>query len=467
MTAASDLYSIGVILYELLAGRLPFEGDSAVSVALKHLSEPPPPLSQLRPDVDPGLESVIMAALAKDPARRWQSAEEFAKALTTVGEHIVAGSGRRGQDTAAFEPIVAPVPVPDGWQPVDGAPPTVLADAERPPTSPHEVAVAEAERRRRRWPWVALGLLVLLLAGLFGYLAMAGLLAPEKVTVPKVVGRQVLNARERLERAGFRVRERRTPSQEEIGVVVDQDPNAATKADKGSTVLVQVSQGPGNVAVPSVSNLARARAIKQLNDAGLKVNEDPEHSDTVKEGFAIRTVPREGEQVQRGTRVRLLVSSGPEQVTLPDLVGLSRESAEAKLDDLGLLVSIDEQDSNEPEGEVIASSPGGGTRLDPGSRVTLTVSKGPKKVEVPDVSGLRAGPATQRLRAAGFEVAQREQATTNAGENGVVLEQRPPAGSEIDSGRTVVIVVGKLTREGENPETTPLPSPPPSEGDSP
>jgi beta-lactam-binding protein with PASTA domain len=329
------------------------------------------------------------------------------------------------------------------------------------------VAVADHDRRKRRWPWIALGLLVLLLAGLFAYLAMAGLLAPERVGVPKVVGRQVLQARERLERAGFVVRERRAPSQEEIGVVVDQDPNAGEKADKGSTVSLEVSQGPGEVAVPSVSNLPKARAIKQLNDAGLKVNEDPEHSDTVRKGLAIRTVPKEGEQVQRGTRVRLLVSSGPEQVPVPNLVGLSRESAEAKLGDLGLLVSIEEQNSDQTEGEVIAQDPAGGVRLDPGSRVTLTISKGPKQVEVPDVSGLDPAAATRRLRAAGLEVAQRERATVNPVDDGAVLEQRPAAGTQVDSGRTIVIIVGKLQQQEQNPETAPLSSPPPAEGTTP
>jgi eukaryotic-like serine/threonine-protein kinase len=461
VTAASDIYSIGVVLYELTAGKLPFEGDSAVAVALKHLSEPPPPLSQFRPDVDPGLESVIMAALAKDPARRWQTAEEFAQALATVGEHLASGSGRRGQDTAAFEPIVAPVPVPDGWQPDATAPTQQASDTgPPPPLSPHAVAVADHERRKRRWPWVALGLLVLVLAGLFAYLAMAGLFAPERVAVPKVVGKQVVQARERLERDGFKVGERRTPSQEDIGQVVDQDPNAGEKADEGSTVILEVSEGPGEVTVPSVSNLSKARAIKQLNDADLKVNEDPEHSETVRKGFAIRTVPREGEQVQRGTRVRLLVSSGPEQVAVPDVVGLSRDSAEARLDDLGLGVSVEEADSDETGGEVIAQSPGGGTRLDPGSRVTLTVSKGPKQVEVPDVTGLQAGPAASRLRGAELAVARRERATVNPAEDGVVLEQRPPAGSQVDSGRTVVIVVGKLQQQEESPQTAPLPAPP-------
>ena len=108
VTAASDLYSIGVMLFEMLAGQLPFEGDSAVSVALKHLSEPPPPISQFRPDVHPALESVVMAALAKDPARRWQSAEDFVAALTAAGEQIEAGRPPT-EATAAFAPIPLPV----------------------------------------------------------------------------------------------------------------------------------------------------------------------------------------------------------------------------------------------------------------------------------------------------------------------------------------------------------------------
>jgi serine/threonine-protein kinase len=113
VTAASDLYSIGVMLFEMLAGRLPFEGESAVSVALKHLSEPPPALSQMRPDIHPALESVVMAALAKDPERRWQTAEDFAAGLAAAGEQIESGVPPT-QSTAAFAPIPAPVSHEDG-----------------------------------------------------------------------------------------------------------------------------------------------------------------------------------------------------------------------------------------------------------------------------------------------------------------------------------------------------------------
>ena len=129
-----------------------------------------------------------------------------------------------------------------------------------------------------------------------------------------------------MERAGFEVRETRAPSPEEIGEVVDQDPDPGEEAEKGSTVTLEVSEGPGSVRVPSVENLPQRTAIKQLNEAGLKANVDLESSDSVRKGLAIRTVPREGVEVQRNTRVRLLVSSGAEQITVPDVVGLSRDS---------------------------------------------------------------------------------------------------------------------------------------------
>ena len=158
VTAASDLYSIGVMLYEMLAGRLPFEGDSAVSVALKHLSEPPPPISQLRPDVNPALESVVMAALAKDPAHRWQTADDFAEALQAAGaqlEHGAAGAPGHGRVRAG-----------------PGAP---RRRRRRPPP----VRRADARSGERRWPWFTIGVLTLALAGFLIYLAVAGLTAAE------------------------------------------------------------------------------------------------------------------------------------------------------------------------------------------------------------------------------------------------------------------------------------------------
>jgi serine/threonine-protein kinase len=447
VTATSDIYSIGVMLYELLAGRLPFDGDSAVAVALKHLSEAPAPISHWRPDVHPALEAVVMAALAKDPAQRWQSAEDLAAGLESARVQIESGANG-GQDTADF----AAIPIPVGQE----TDPTQLA----PPTAPAVVApVTEPEpERERRWPWYAIGILALALLGVLAYLVLSGLLATEKREVPRVTGQQLVQARQVMERAGFDVETERVQSSQPFDQVVDQDPNGGEEAEAGSTVTLEVSGGPGDVLVPPVANLRQAQAIDELEDAGLEVTIDREFSGKVKKDFAIRTVPPEGTEVTKGTRVRLLVSRGPEQVTVPDVTGLSRESAEARLRDEGLEVAVEEEESDEPEGDVISQSPAGGTEVPRGETVTITVSTGPAQVEVPDVVGLGEEQATARLRSDKLEPVREERAVTDPEQDGVVLEQRPGAGVEVDEGREVVIVVGVLepgdTLE-EAPGTTP------------
>jgi serine/threonine-protein kinase len=428
VTASSDLYSIGVMLFELLTGQLPFAGDSAVSVALKHLSEPPPPISQLRPDIDPTLEQVVMAALAKDPASRWQSAEEFAAALEAARTHVQAGAngGETGQATAAFAPV--PVPTPPG------APP------------------ARGDRERRRWPAFALALLVLALIGAVAW----ALSRPEEVTVPNVVNQPLLEAQQRLERAGFDdVEVERVRHEAEIDTVVDQDPNGGDRAPEGDTVTLTVSQGPGQVRVPSVRGSPRERAFRELERAGLKVTADPQPSNTVPEGTVIGTSPREGTLVDRGSRVRLFISSGKEQVRVPDVVGLTSSSAERQLQAAGLEVAVTETESEEPDDQVVRQSPAGGAEVESGTRVTITVSKGPGEVTVPDVAGLDAGVAARRLRRAGLSVDQRTQTVSDPTQDGIVLEQRPGGSAKARRGDNVVIVVGRLQTETTPPATPP------------
>ena len=431
VTATSDIYSIGVMLYELLAGRLPFEGDSAVAVALKHLSEAPAPISQWRPDVHPALEAVVMAALAKDPGQRWQSAEDLAAGLEAARTQIQAGPNG-GQDTAAFAAIPMPVADEAGAVP-PGVPPTVVAPISEP-----------APERERRWPWYAIGALALALVGVLLYLILSGALTAEKSEVPRVTGKQLVEARALMERAGFEVQTERVQSSQPFDQVVDQDPNGGEEADKGSTVTLEVSGGPGDVLVPAVENLSQGQAVDELDKADLKVTIDREFSDKVKKDFAIRTVPAEGTEVTKGTRVRLLVSKGPEQVTVPDVTGLSRQSAEARLDDEGLSTAVQEQESDQPEGDVIAQSPSGGTRVTRGETVTITVSTGKPKVDVPDVVGMREAAATGRLSSAGLTPVRQEREVTDPAQDGVVVEQRPGSGTQVDKGHQVVIVIGVL-----------------------
>jgi serine/threonine-protein kinase len=261
-------------------------------------------------------------------------------------------------------------------------------------------------------------------------------------------------ARALMERAGFEVQTERVRSSQPFDQVVDQDPNPGEQAGEGSTVTLEVSDGPGTVLVPPVANLRQGQAIEELEDAGLKVTVDSEFSDKVKKNFAIRTVPSEGKEVTKGTRVRLLVSDGPEQVAVPAVTGLSRESAEARLRDDGFGVSVSEQESDEPEGDVIAQSPAAGTELTRGETVTITVSTGRPLVDVPDVIGMNERSASSRLRSAGLEPVTQERTVTDPAEDGVVVEQRPGAGTQVDKGRQVVIVIGVLEVAEPPPDTT-------------
>ena len=443
VTATSDLYSIGVMLYEMLAGRLPFEGESAVSIALKHLSEPPTPISQLRPDVHPALESVVMAALAKDPARRWQTAEDFGEALAAAGAQL--GEAPPPSDTSAFAPVPAPVPAGgDG-----GTMPPVLA----PVTEPEE-------RKKRRWPWFVIGLLTLALVGFLTYLAVTALTAAETREVPRVVGRQLVQARAVLERAGFQVEETRVRSEADFDQVLDQDPNPGEEAEEGSTVVLEVSGGPGTVLVPTVRNLPQGQAIDELEERGLRANVDRLSSENVRAGLALRTVPGAGTEVERGERIQLFISSGPELVAVPSVTGLSRDSAEAQISDAGLVPAVQEAESEEPEGEVISQDPSAGSELRLGSTVTITVSTGIEQVVVPDVVGIGAGDAERQLRAEGLAPVRREQEVSDPAQDGQVIDQRPAAGVEVERGREVVIVVGALVEQEQLAPVEPDPAPP-------
>jgi serine/threonine-protein kinase len=273
---------------------------------------------------------------------------------------------------------------------------------------------------------------------------------PEESDVPKVTSLQLSDARERLDRSGFeKVAVERERSFAEVDRVLRQDPDPGEQASKDDTITLIVSGGPGQVVVPSVKNTRTELAIRELEKAELKVTADPQASDSVKKGFAIGTSPRDGDRVERGSRVRLFVSTGPEQATMPDVVGLTRDAAETRLTREGLEVRVVREQSDKPEDEVIAQSPDAGTKLDKDARVTITISEAKKKVDVPNLVGLPEEDARRLLRAEKLGITVRRRSTDNEEEDGQVLDQRPGAGVEVDEGRSVIVIVGRF----EAPQT--------------
>jgi serine/threonine-protein kinase len=225
--------------------------------------------------------------------------------------------------------------------------------------------------------------------------------------------------------------------------------------DKGSTVTLRVSKGPGQVQVPQVEGLSLQKATTALQKAGLFADSSSQSSDTVPKGQVISAEPSEGSLVQKGSHVRLEVSSGPEQVKVPSVVGKDSATAHSDLQQAGLKFSDEQQFSDSvPQGNVISQSPIAGDEVDKGSEVVLTISKGPDLVDVPSVVGLTEAEATGQIQAAGLKVQSKPIDVSDQAQNGLVVRQRPQAqpGAQLKRGRTVVLYIGNFKAP---PSTTP------------
>ena len=401
----ADLYSIGIVLYELLTGALPFDAESAVTIALKQVTEDPTPPMQLNPAVSPALDSVVMRALRKDPAERFQSADEFIAAL----ESALAG-GYVETVAVAEDPVAALV-----------------------------------EEDRRNWRRIAVIVVVLLALAAIAIGAWL-LLAADKVTVPDVVGKRSGTAAQILQNRGFEVDV--VPIQSDTvpeDRVAGQRPDPGTEADEGSLVTITVSSGPGEAPVPIVQGLPADEAADKLREAGFKSEQRREFSDAVKAGRVIETSPAEGTTVRKGSTITLIVSRGKEKVAVPDVVGETRDEAERLLGRAELEPAVTEREDAEAEpGTVLEQDPEAGTRIAKGRTVRLVVAKAPAEVEVPGVIDATEDDATSALEDAGFDVQVEEAPVDTPDEDGFVVDQDPDPGTPRPKGSQVTITVGRF-----------------------
>ena len=406
----SDIYSLGVVLYEMLTGRVPFDDPNPVTITYKQVREDPVPPSAIDPEVPTTLEAIVMKAMSKNPANRFQSAQEMKADLLRFLEGM----------------------------PVDATP--VL------PETTYAAAAVPAAGSPRKWPWiVGASLAALVILAVILVVALGG--NGGSVEVPNLQGLSEDQARSTLEGLGLKLGEVEDQYIEnegdQVGIVVSQDPEWGTLLASGETVNVTVTR---ELRMPEVTGMTRGEAENALKEVGVSViefqntpTEDEDEIDVI-----LSQDPPGDELITPNTIVKLEVGVEQQMVTVPDVVGDTREDAEETLRDAGFAVSVQEEASSEvPEGRVIRQSPLATQKAVEESTVTIWVSTGPSTVEVPDVRTESEADAKDTLTDMGLNYTVVYQDTTDPTEVGKVIDQVPLPGAVVDVGYNVRIFVGR------------------------
>ncbi len=466
----SDLYAIGIMLYELLTGTVPFEGDSVVAIALRHLSEPPRAPSTFVPSISASLDAIVMRALEKSPERRYADADEFLSALEGERERLRHSDGSHTAALAPIPPVVTPTtayPHPATYTtqqigpvgPITGAYGTAPAYWDPNTTGiipPGAIVLPPGSRRNPVWPWA-------LLVALIAAAAIAALVyalvekhnASSGPNVPALIGQPKATAQANLQSLGLEPQYVFAGSSSPKGTVTAQIPTAGTRESKGSVVTLTISTGPGTPAarqVPNVVGLNASAATQALQAAGFKVSPIKQPSTTVKKDTVVSTVPTGGATGAHGSFVVVTISTGPPNVVVPNVVGASFTQAKLLLQQDNFVVGKPiRQTSASAPGTVLAQTPASGKAAE-GSTVTLTLAQAPPNVTVPQLRGLSQDAASALLGKLGLvPSAVTEPRSVNPQYDNEVLSQYPVHGTSVAPGTTVIIRVESYTPPVVNP----------------
>jgi serine/threonine-protein kinase len=465
--ARSDVYAAGCVLFELLTGEPPFTGDSPVAVAYQHVREDPKPPSALNPRVNPALDAIVLKAMAKGAANRYQSAAEMRTDLVRVlsGQRPLAPMVMTDEDrtTILSQGRTTSMPQQRGRHR-----PQAMADDDYDPYEDEE----EERRRRRRKGWLIallsvlgvslIAVLIWLMTSVLGNEAPSGL-----DTVPDVTGQTLDAARGDLTNRGFHpevqyVTCEQTPTNEpgkcgpdSVGKVIDTNPKPGTKMDKEDKLVLIVGKEADKITVPNVVGADPDDAKTQLEQVGLVVDpniDEEEVEDADQVGKVTSQNPPATSQVAKGSTVKLAVGKKKQDPTVPDVVGEDFDSAKAKLENANYVVKKQEQDSDKPEGQVIAQDPSG--QQPEGTTITLTVSNGQQQndntFDMPNLSGMSVNDARQLMRGLGW-TGQLDVETGGEGnqdELNKIIEQDQAPNTKVDKDQNIGVLVATKLKIG-------------------
>ncbi|KAA9166732.1 Stk1 family PASTA domain-containing Ser/Thr kinase [Amycolatopsis acidicola] len=456
--ARSDVYAAGCVLYELITGEPPFTGDSPVAVAYQHVREDPKAPSTVNPAVSPELDAIVLKALSKGPANRYQSAAEMRSDMVRV---------LSGQRPSAPMVMTADerTQVLNGGGPVGHA-----ADYDEYPGADED----DAARRRKRRGWTIAAFSVIGLALLAFILWLAGAFdsPPATVAVPDVRGQLQNTAVEQLKAKGFtnvtpvqvpcKMQQNGTSScsPDDIGRVLSTDPASGVSVSATTEIKLSVGAKPAQVSVPSLTGKSQQDAQTALTQAGLYLDpnvEEVDVSDPNQYGKVVDQSVDANTTVDEGTTVKITVGKTPNMVTVTDFTGKQYSEAEAGLKALGFKVSKQTQASAEPENTVVNQKPNAGQQPE-GATITVYVSDGSQQqISMPNLVGKTQEDAMAALTQAGWDGKINYQATkvTDRDQDGIVQQTSPTAGSQIAKNQTITLIIGERSDGGGGGSTNP------------
>jgi serine/threonine-protein kinase len=470
----SDLYSLGIVLYEMVGGKPPFSGENPVSIAYKQVHDAPQPLNQLAPDVPRPFEAIVAKLLAKSPSVRYDTAEALRDDLRRFreGQPVLAltellGAAGAGAAAAAAADLGATAAIP-ATPTLSSPATTALPRTQAITTTPaydDGVDTQYYESSGGRW-WIiaasVLAVIALVVGGILLYNALSAdegpeEVAPDTVEVPNLLERKYAKVVQLLQAEGL-VADPIPEVNEAVGenVVWDQSPPAGTEVKVGDTVSFKFNPPAEIKLVPNLAGKTVPEAEGILATEGLTLGEVTTRSDpTVPEGQIIETVPAAGAEIAAGAPVDLVISEGSGTTTVPNVSGQVAEAARSLLEGepYRFVVSTSEEASPDvPAGRVIRTDPAIGNAIDVGGQIRLFVSTGPAPVEVPLVEGLTEAQARAELNNMGFTVIDVRLVNVPFGDpnDGRVISQTPGAGDAVDATTTIVLRIGRA----EPPPTT-------------